>query len=148
MFCSFVTYWAKCCARAFWKKSNGDNTELCTVWFTLLRRLRTLRPRYPPIPLLKPTLEHTSVCFPLPNTPSPFFGHSWCFIWRVLGASKLFWPRAGRMHHVLWIEFWNPVKRRPMVNRARKPEIGCKAVRSVPNHTQPELSPSHLPARA
>lgn len=30
----------------------------------------------------------------------------------------------------------------------RKPETGCKAVRIIPKHAQPELSPWHLPTQA
>lgn len=67
-----------------------------------------------------------------------------CFLWAQLALSgevsvfKLFWPRAGRMLHVLGIEFCNPIKR-SLVNRARKPEKGCKTVRSVLKHVEPEL---------
>lgn len=64
------------------------------------------------------------------------------FIWRVLSVSQLFWPR------VLWIEYWNLIKRRSLVNRAREREIGYKAARSVPKHMDPDLSPLHLPTWA
>lgn len=43
------------------------------------------------------------------------------------------------MLHVLGIEFCNPIKRRSLVGRARKAEKGCKTVRSVLKHMEPEL---------
>lgn len=45
------------------------------------------------------------------------------------------------MPDALGIEFGNPT----LVKRARKPETGFKAVRSVPKHMDSELSPLHLP---